>query len=95
MYNRQTQLLFKLNQTMPRTEEYFAVLKELFEDRLGEGSYVSLIARTPVSFPVKGRKRVNKSFDCGNRPDNIIFHDYKEENNLFDSLWRCFLVCNA
>lgn len=41
MYNRQAQLLFKLNQTMPRTEEYFGVLKELFEDRLGEGSYLA------------------------------------------------------
>ena len=28
-YNRQEQLTFKLNHTMPRTEEYFEVLKEL------------------------------------------------------------------
>ncbi len=44
-YNRQEQLTFKLNHTMPRTEEYFEVLKELFGDRLGEGSYI----RTPIS----------------------------------------------
>lgn len=33
--------MFKLNHTMPRTEEYFNVLSELFEERLGEGSYVA------------------------------------------------------
>ena len=33
--------MFKLNHTMPRTEEYTAVLKELFEDRIGEGSFVA------------------------------------------------------
>lgn len=41
VYDRQAQLMFKLNHTMPRTEEYMAVLKELFEDRIGEGSYVA------------------------------------------------------
>jgi hypothetical protein len=46
--------------------------------RFGEGSYTSLIARTPMSFPIKGKKRINKSFDCGNRPDNGIF--YGKEN---------------
>ena len=45
MYDRQAQLMFKLNHTMPRTTEYMAVLKELFEDRLGEGSYVA----SPIS----------------------------------------------
>ena len=45
--------------------------------RVGEGSYLSLIARTPVSFPIKGRKRINKSFDCGNKPDSEIFFDNK------------------
>lgn len=39
--NRQAQLMFKLNHTMPRTEEYIEVLQELFEDRLGENSYVA------------------------------------------------------
>ena len=41
IYDRQAQLMFKLNHTMPRTEEYMGVLKELFEDRIGEGSYVA------------------------------------------------------
>ena len=54
--------------------------------RVGEGSYMSLMIRTPQSFPIKaGRKRINKSFDCGNKPDHIIFYDYNntecEKNN--------------
>ena len=38
---RQAQLIFKLNHTMPMTEEYTQPLKELFEERLGEGSLIS------------------------------------------------------
>ena len=38
---QQIQLIFKLNHTMPMTEEYMQVLGELFGDRLGEGSMVS------------------------------------------------------
>lgn len=38
---RQAQLVFKLNHTMPMTEEYDRILKELFGDRLGEGSYIA------------------------------------------------------
>ena len=53
--------------------------------RVGECSFQSLMIRTPQSFPIKeGRKRINKSFDCGNRPDNIIFHDYKNFKNNFN-----------
>lgn len=38
---RLAQLTFKLNQTMPGTDEYFITLKELFGDRIGEGSFVA------------------------------------------------------
>ena len=41
MYDRQAQLMYKLNHTMPRTVEYMDVLKELFGDRIGEGSYLA------------------------------------------------------
>lgn len=41
IYDRQTQLMFKLSHTMPRTKEYTGILQELFGDRLGEGSYVA------------------------------------------------------
>ena len=40
-WGRQAQLMFTLNHTMPGTDEYSKVLKELFEDRIGEGSYVA------------------------------------------------------
>ena len=41
---RTRELLFRLHQTMPMTDEYMEILKELFGD-IGEGSFVS----TPIS----------------------------------------------
>ncbi len=38
---RLAQLTFKLNHTMPMTDEYQQILKELFGDNLGEGAYVA------------------------------------------------------
>ncbi len=38
---RQAQLVFQFNHAMPMTEEYAMAMKELFEDRIGEGSYVA------------------------------------------------------
>ena len=32
--------LFKLNHTMPRTEEYMTAIKDIFGERFGEGSYI-------------------------------------------------------
>ena len=37
---RQAQALFKLNHTMPYTDEYNALLRELFGDNLGEGGWI-------------------------------------------------------
>jgi acetyltransferase-like isoleucine patch superfamily enzyme len=37
---RQAQVLFKLNHTMPYTEEYNVLLKELFGDNIGEGGFI-------------------------------------------------------
>lgn len=42
---RSAQVMFRLNQTMPFTEEYNALLRDLFGDNLGEGSY----AAAPIS----------------------------------------------
>ena len=36
-----TELLFKLNHTMPMSAEYNAVLKELFGDNIGTGTYIA------------------------------------------------------
>lgn len=41
MYDKQAQMMFALNHTMPRTEEYNALLKELLGDRIGEGSMIA------------------------------------------------------
>ncbi|MBQ7446840.1 MAG: galactoside O-acetyltransferase [Eubacterium sp.] len=38
---RGAKLLFRLNHTEPMTEEYQAVMKELFLGKIGEGSYVA------------------------------------------------------
>ena len=38
---RVIQLLFRLNHTMPYTDEYTALLRELFGENLGEGSFVA------------------------------------------------------
>ena len=38
---RAEQVMFRLNHTMPFTPEYDALIKELFGDNIGEGSYVS------------------------------------------------------
>ena len=40
-YDRQAELLFRINHTMPRTAEYFLLLKELFGTSIGENSYVA------------------------------------------------------
>lgn len=37
---RQAQVLFKLNHTMPYTDEYNALVRELFGDNISEGSWV-------------------------------------------------------
>lgn len=38
---RELELVFKLNHALPRSEEYFEILKELFGDNLGEGSFIA------------------------------------------------------
>ncbi len=35
---RETQLIFRINNTMPMTDEHTALIKELMEDRIGEGT---------------------------------------------------------
>ena len=38
---KMTELLFKMNHTMPMSAEYNAVLKELFGDHIGTGTYIA------------------------------------------------------
>ncbi len=55
---RTAQLVFRLNHTMPNTDEYMAVLRELFPDNLGEGSMVFAPLTLMLSNEVKIGKRV-------------------------------------
>ena len=54
-----------------------------------DGTYKSLMLITPEKFPIRGRKRINKSIECGNKPDNILFYEdkleecNKDNNRLF------------
>ena len=38
--NKNTELSFKLNHILPRSEEYMEILNELFKDRIGQNSFV-------------------------------------------------------
>ena len=60
---RTARLTFKLNHTMPYTDEYNAVLKELFPDNLGEGSTVMAPLTLMLSREVKIGKRVMITLD--------------------------------
>ena len=53
---RAAQVMFRLNQTMPFTEEYGKLLKELFGDNLGENSYVA----APVSGACVSTMKIGK-----------------------------------
>ncbi len=61
---KQAQLLFKLNHTMPMTDEYTAVLQELFENRIGEGSLVSSPLQAVCADKVTIGKNVFINSDC-------------------------------
>ena len=50
-----------------------------------DGTYKSLMFKTPDSFPMKGRKRMNKSIDCGNKPDSELFYENKIEECMKDN----------
>lgn len=54
---RCTQLMFKLNHTMPLTEEYNEILKELFGDNLGEGSRIN----APISGACVSSMKIGKN----------------------------------
>lgn len=63
---RSTQLCYKLNHTMPYTDEYDAVLKELFGDNLGEGSRLNAPIFVNIAENVKIGKNVviMNGFQC-------------------------------
>jgi len=51
---RNTQLIFRINHTMPFTEEYDALVRELFRDRIGERtSAPAMRGRPGPIFPIR------------------------------------------
>ena len=54
---RVAQLVFKLNHTMPRTEEYNSILRDLFGENLGEGSFVA----SPIQGACFDRIKIGKN----------------------------------
>ena len=54
---RQTQLLFQINHTMPFTEEWNQLVQELFGDNLGEGARIT----PPLSGACVGSMKIGKN----------------------------------
>lgn len=54
---RAAQIMFQMNHTMPFTEEYQTLLKELFGENLGEGSYVA----APISGACVSTMKIGKN----------------------------------
>ena len=63
----------------PNKKKFFSIEKNL--RYTSDGTYQSLIDRTPVILSIKGRKRLNQSFDSGNKPDNDLFLRQKINEN--------------
>lgn len=63
---RSAQLCYKLNHTMPYTDEYNALLKELFGDTIGEGSRLNAPIFVNIAKNVKIGKNVviMNGFQC-------------------------------
>jgi hypothetical protein len=58
-------------QSKPNRKKFFSMEKNL--RHTSDGSYQSLIDRTPVYIPIKGKKKVNLSFDNSNGQNHDIF----------------------
>ena len=54
---RQTQLLFQINHTMPLTEEYNHLIQDLFGNNLGEGSHIT----PPLNGACVGSMKIGKN----------------------------------
>ena len=66
---RNTQLIFRINHTMPFTEEYDSLVKELFGDRIGEGTRIT----APFNLVASEHMRIGKNvYIGGNLIDEMI-----------------------
>ena len=69
LYAKHDELLFKLNQTMPRTAEYMDILRELFDGRIGEDSFV----RAPLAGAALDKVTIGKYAIVG--ASAVVTHD--------------------
>lgn len=98
---RLAQLNFKLNHTMPMTEEYTRVLNEIFGRRLGEGSYVAAPVQIVCADKIKIGKNVfiNSNFLAMSRGGITIEDDVQIAPNVqvlsndHDPYERQILLC--
>lgn len=58
---RNSQLIFRINHTMPFTDEYNSLVKELFGDRIGEGSVIT----APFNLVASEHMRIGKNVYIG------------------------------
>lgn len=58
---RNTQLIFRINHTMPFTEEYDSLVKELFGDRIGEGTRIT----APFNLVASEHMRIGRNVYIG------------------------------
>ena len=58
---RNTQLIFRINHTMPFTEEYDSLVKELFGDRIGEGTRIT----APFNLVASKHMRIGRNVYIG------------------------------
>ncbi len=61
---RSAELCFKINSTMPMTEEYNQLVKELFGDHIGENSVIQAPLRCILADPVHIGKNVMIMYNC-------------------------------
>ena len=62
----------------PNKKKFFSQEKNL--RYTSDGSYQSLIDRTPISFPIKGRKKINNSFECDH--DLFLRKNIQDDNGV-------------
>ena len=71
--------------TKPNRKKFFSIENNL--RHTSDGTYQSLIDRTPVYTPIKGRKKVNLSFDNNNEQNHDLFlrekNKKRNEGRLF------------
>lgn len=61
---RSAELCFRLNNTMPMTEEYQAIVKELFGDHMGENVMIQAPFRCILADPVRIGNNVVIMYNC-------------------------------